>query len=232
MGKYVIGDIHACFDEWIRFKDRIESVDKQASFILIGDIVDRGPKEEEMLRWAMANVTGNGKYQMIMGNHEYDRIDFERNPYVAAFFACLPIYKDIMVNGRRFILVHASLPESVVLPDGTLKMPRNLSGNERYLMVWSRDLAPFTAIKDATVIHGHNPTTFEDTFRPEDFTKDKLGRVYNLGNRINIDCGVVFDVMEGHRLAALRLDDMKVFYNDDPVIGGGNEIQRVSPKDE
>ncbi len=198
------------FDEWICFKDWIESVDKQATFILIGDIVDRGPKEEEMLRWAMANVTGNGKYQMIMGNHEYDRMEFERNPYVATFFAALPMYKDIRVNGRRFILVHASLPKSVVLSDESLKRPRNLTGHERYLMVWSRDLISFNSIKDVTVIHGHNPTTFEDTFRTEDFSQERLGRVYDLGSRINIDCGHVFDVMQGHRLAALRLDDMKV----------------------
>ena len=70
MGTYVVGDIHGCYDEWIKLKNRIESQDSEARFVLIGDIVDRGPKVLEMLHWAMENITDGGKYQMILGNHE------------------------------------------------------------------------------------------------------------------------------------------------------------------
>ena len=76
MGTYVIGDIHGCYDEWMEFKSRIEKQDPNAKFILVGDIVDRGNKVMEMIEWAMENITENGKYQMVCGNHEQDKIEW------------------------------------------------------------------------------------------------------------------------------------------------------------
>ena len=76
MGTYVVGDIHGCYDQWIELKNRIESQDEAAVFILVGDIVDRGPKVMEMIRWAMENVTEDGKYQMICGNHEREKVEW------------------------------------------------------------------------------------------------------------------------------------------------------------
>lgn len=76
MGTYVVGDIHGCFDEWIKLKNKIERQDKEAKFILVGDIVDRGPKVCEMITWAMKNITPDGKYQMILGNHEDMKIQW------------------------------------------------------------------------------------------------------------------------------------------------------------
>lgn len=78
MGTYVVGDIHGCFDEWIELKNRIESQDSEAKFILVGDIVDRGPKVMEMIEWAMQNITVDGKYQMVIGNHEVEKIEWWR----------------------------------------------------------------------------------------------------------------------------------------------------------
>lgn len=76
MSTYVVGDIHGCYDEWIELKDQIEKQDPEAEFILVGDIVDRGPKVMEMINWAMENITQNGKYQMICGNHELEKIEW------------------------------------------------------------------------------------------------------------------------------------------------------------
>jgi len=74
MGTYAVGDIHGCFDEWMKLKDFIEGTDRNARFILTGDIVDRGPKVVEMLRWAVENIKPGGKYQMVLGNHEYEKM--------------------------------------------------------------------------------------------------------------------------------------------------------------
>lgn len=76
MGTYVVGDIHGCFDEWITLKNRIQRRDKEATFILVGDIVDRGPKVCEMLIWAMENITPDGRYQMVLGNHELEKMEW------------------------------------------------------------------------------------------------------------------------------------------------------------
>lgn len=76
MATYVVGDIHGCYKEWIVLKHKIESNDKEAKFILIGDIIDRGEQVCDMLRWAMKNISQNGKYQMVMGNHEKMKINW------------------------------------------------------------------------------------------------------------------------------------------------------------
>lgn len=77
MGTYVIGDIHGCYDEFIQLKNKIEKEDSDAELILIGDIVDRGPQVLEMVRWAMNNIDNtSGRYKMILGNHEDEKIDW------------------------------------------------------------------------------------------------------------------------------------------------------------
>lgn len=81
MSTYVVGDIHGCYDEWLKLKEQIENYDKQAKFTLIGDIVDRGPKVMEMIDWAIKNVTPSGKYQMVLGNHEDMLIEWAKQYY-------------------------------------------------------------------------------------------------------------------------------------------------------
>lgn len=79
MATYVVGDIHGCYDEWMKLKDTIEKQDSNAKFILVGDIVDRGPQVMRMIDWAMKNITPDGKYQMVIGNHEVEKIDWWNN---------------------------------------------------------------------------------------------------------------------------------------------------------
>jgi len=51
-------------------RERIEAKDSDATFILVGDIVSRGSEDEKMLDWSYKNITLNGKYQMVLGNHD------------------------------------------------------------------------------------------------------------------------------------------------------------------
>lgn len=67
---YAIGDVHGCFHELMKLIKKIEREDKNAEFILIGDVIDRGPDTPAVLDWCMQHITPNGKYQMLMGNHE------------------------------------------------------------------------------------------------------------------------------------------------------------------
>lgn len=86
MGTYVVGDIHGCFDEWIYLKRKIEKRDKEAVFILVGDIVDRGPKVCDMLIWAMDHITEDGKYQMVIGNHELEKKEWIEEYFTAKMY--------------------------------------------------------------------------------------------------------------------------------------------------
>lgn len=69
MATWVVGDVHGCYDEFMALLENKE-IKKEDTIILIGDIIDRGPKSLEMIKWAMENITKDGKYQMILGNHE------------------------------------------------------------------------------------------------------------------------------------------------------------------
>ena len=76
MGTYIVGDLHGCYSEWMQLKNKIESQDKDATFILVGDIIDRGTETYQLVKWAMENITPDGKYQMVIGNHEKEKIDW------------------------------------------------------------------------------------------------------------------------------------------------------------
>lgn len=80
-GTYVVGDIHGCYDDWITLKNRIEAEDSEAKFILVGDIIDRGPGTINMINWAMDNIKPGGKYQMVIGNHELEKLHMWNRVY-------------------------------------------------------------------------------------------------------------------------------------------------------
>lgn len=67
---YVIGDVHGCYDDLMMLLSKIEAKDNDANFIFVGDFIDRGPKVWECLQFMMKNITAEGKYQSVLGNHE------------------------------------------------------------------------------------------------------------------------------------------------------------------
>lgn len=69
MSTWVIGDIHGCYRTFLTLL-RNKEIKDEDTIILIGDIIDRGKESYAMLHWAMKHITDDGKYQMILGNHE------------------------------------------------------------------------------------------------------------------------------------------------------------------
>ena len=63
--KYVMSDIHGCYDEYIRMLELINFSDEDELYIL-GDIFDRGNKPLEILD----HVLGNKNIHLLKGNHE------------------------------------------------------------------------------------------------------------------------------------------------------------------
>lgn len=61
----VVGDIHGCFDELQDLLERVGFEDSD-QLVAVGDVVDRGPKSREVLRFF--RDTANAR--TIMGNHE------------------------------------------------------------------------------------------------------------------------------------------------------------------
>lgn len=67
----IIGDIAGQYDALMRLTEKFPNTD----IILVGDLVDRGPKSKEVIEWAM----NNDRVTAVLGNHEHMMIDFCRN---------------------------------------------------------------------------------------------------------------------------------------------------------
>lgn len=62
---YVTGDIHGCFDKFMKLLKKIKFSEKDNLYI-IGDVIDRGPKPIETLQYIMKQPN----IYMTLGNHE------------------------------------------------------------------------------------------------------------------------------------------------------------------
>lgn len=67
LGKtYVISDVHGCYDQFIQLLEKIKFSDNDR-LILLGDLVDRGPRSCKLLSFIM----GKPNIYPILGNHDY-----------------------------------------------------------------------------------------------------------------------------------------------------------------
>jgi bis(5'-nucleosyl)-tetraphosphatase (symmetrical) len=69
----IYGDLHGCFDEFIALRKKIEpsSDDRE---IVIGDILDRGAKSNELFRYIREQ-----NIESVLGNHEYKYLRFKKH---------------------------------------------------------------------------------------------------------------------------------------------------------
>ena len=70
---WAIGDIQGCFDEFIDLVERIDASavtqghDAKPILWLVGDLINRGPKSLETMRWLMQN---EARCRIVLGNHD------------------------------------------------------------------------------------------------------------------------------------------------------------------
>jgi len=67
MATYVIGDIHGCFLTLQKLLQRIQFSSPQDRLWLVGDLIGRGPRSLQVLRWA--RILGN-RLIAVLGNHD------------------------------------------------------------------------------------------------------------------------------------------------------------------
>jgi len=181
MSTYVIGDVHGCFDELMALFKNIEVQDNDARYVFVGDLLDRGPKNVEMARWAVENIRNeeDAKYRSVCGNHDdglYDwwrsdpeishgyqygtELDFKKagkinllKAYVD-FTRTLPLYIEKEANGQKFVITHGYLPRnySQYDPFETNAYIREAFNWDRHPLYYKESLHP-----GITVVFGHNP---------------------------------------------------------------------------
>jgi diadenosine tetraphosphatase ApaH/serine/threonine PP2A family protein phosphatase len=121
----LIGDIHGCFDELMALLKKINFNKEQDRLILLGDIINKGPKSVEVIFFAKEN-----NIECIKGNHEqgfldalnglrsltggFKKLATELGPrlnLVKDWLESLPFY----IEEKDFIAVHAGLAPRVAL---------------------------------------------------------------------------------------------------------------------
>lgn len=70
MATYVIGDLQGCFDELQNLLKHIDYQPKTDVLWFVGDLVNRGPKSLECLRF-VKKLQEKGRAFMVLGNHDF-----------------------------------------------------------------------------------------------------------------------------------------------------------------
>lgn len=220
MAKYVMSDLHGCYDKFIQMLEKIEFKDTDELYIL-GDIIDRGNKPIDILNYIInhKNITllkgnhedmmctflldgdltlwmlngGSTTYSQILANQDVNYID-----KVCDYFKKCPI---VMVVDK-YILVHGGVyfPENY----NELSIDEFIKHQDEENCLWQRShIGNEKQFKDYTIICGHTPV--QNIVDNEEIKiMHRLGHIY-------IDCGCYFEEANG-KLACLRLDDLKEFY--------------------
>ena len=66
---HIIGDVHGCFYTLEKLIQRVQDLDDKAYFIFIGDYVDRGQLNKEVVEYAI-DLQNKGNALCLRGNHD------------------------------------------------------------------------------------------------------------------------------------------------------------------
>jgi bis(5'-nucleosyl)-tetraphosphatase (symmetrical) len=72
MATYVVADIQGCYDSFIALLTKL-SFSKNDQLIVLGDLVNRGPKSAEVLRWM---INHQNQVKLVLGNHDLHLIAY------------------------------------------------------------------------------------------------------------------------------------------------------------
>lgn len=130
MSTYAIGDIQGCYDELRLLLDRIEFNPANDKLIFAGDLVNRGPKSLEVLRYVKSlGATANS----VLGNHDLHLLALSQNnrshasgKSLDAVFQAADKIELLEWLRHRPLLIHDKTLESTVIhaglpPQWTLK---------------------------------------------------------------------------------------------------------------
>ena len=116
---FIVGDVHGCFNEFLKLLKKINYNKKKHRLILVGDIIDKGPRSFDMLKWVKKEgveaVLGNNEQAFIQNIQKkaplrpaLERLKKEIGQPIKEWVNWLnswPLY----IEEKDFIVVHAGL---------------------------------------------------------------------------------------------------------------------------
>ncbi len=232
--RYIISDIHGCYDEYMALLEKIGFSDTDELYIL-GDAMDRGPEPIKVIK----DIMGRSNVRYIIGNHD---------------FIMLMIMKKLMVEiTEENYAAHLSEDDLrdyfFWLRDGgevTARQFAKLPTDEKFaILEFLKDSSVYEVLEDKgrrfVLVHAGIDRFRDDKpleeyecydffFKRADYKRrcfqdgstylvtghtptfhinpDKSSDVYRANGHIAIDCGCVF----GGKLAAYCVETGEVFY--------------------
>lgn len=221
---YVIGDVHGCYEDFLLLKEKIEKREPEATIILTGDFLDRGPEVWEMLGWAMEHIRPGGKYQSVLGNHEemvlewyrewkcwYQSDHQKKEPTTYYDFDMVMRSHDALTPeklepvmeflGKLPFRIEVEMDNGVkfdiVHASDTFEVTVNEEERKERNLWWrSHDV---NRQKDTIIVHGHTPT-MSGLYQYMDSDKRRRGMIGYLRNDINVDGGCFIGKNDSRKL--------------------------------
>lgn len=123
---------------------------------------------------------------------DFCKLSVKEQNELVDYISQLPLYEELEVNGIRYILVHAGLPDFSEMPIEYY--------DENDLLFGPHDFDIFHYDDGSKIIVGHLPTKFINGATPHE--------IYHINDTIAIDCGCGY----GGQLGVLCLNTMEEMY--------------------
>lgn len=225
--KYVVSDIHGCYEEYLKALEMINFSDDDTLYIL-GDIIDRGYASMELFK----DIISRKNIISLAGNHEFSALKFLRkfcndcsesddiiknsqdfliwcinggDKTLTEFLALIPNERQMIVNYISEMSLYEEMTVNgksyLLVHAGLEPFDKNKSLEEYTVnqLLWSRIDYNQKYFDDCFTVTGHTPTIRE---------KGNNGSIIKRNNHIAIDCGCVY----GYSLAVFCLDTEEEFY--------------------
>lgn len=184
MIRYIVGDIHGCYDELCLLLDKIykDANGEPHKIIFLGDYVDRGPDSKlvidqiiQLEKVGCVALMGNHEDMLLSGDYSYAEATLHSfggtiPDSVLSWMQSLPKYYE----DDTIIAAHAGVDPTVAMDQQT----------DEYLL-WYRYYQNSAALLDRHFYHGHTP---------------QLNKIESVRDRTNVDTACVYG---GHLTAAL-----------------------------
>lgn len=143
------------------------------------------------------------EFRMLNGNQRQQIIEF-----LSEFY----FYKELTVNERKFVLVHAGIEN--------FQRNKPMIDYEFYDLIFEHPNYQVEYFPDRFLVTGHTPTRIIRKLVGQSNNDGNDDLIFRTHHHIAIDSGCVY----GGRLAALCLDDLSEYYVDGPNVLGGDRI--------